>query len=180
VTPRKGVLVDMSSRHIAHRVEWLGHPDVARGLLIDSGITIASTDAWLNRVGSDPSRRDYVFETSDGTPKAMLGLTGIEWPSRRGEAYIFVTPHQAGSGWGSAAMTAMLLRAFQGLDLNRVWLMTLGTNVRAQSFYERFGFRREGVMRQHLMWKGELEDRHIYGLLRHEWDAGDFLKASHK
>ena len=45
-------------------------------------------------------------------------------------------------------------------------------NERAIALYEKLGFQREGVHREHLQRDGRRYDMYLYGLLRSEWEKG--------
>ena len=62
--------------------------------------------------------------------------------------------------------------AFDELNLHRVQLTVFSYNERAIALYEKLGFQREGVYREHLQRDGRRYDMYLYGLLRHEWEKG--------
>jgi RimJ/RimL family protein N-acetyltransferase len=75
-----------------------------------------------------------------------------------------------GKGFGWDAMTLLLKFAFHELNLYRVQLTVFSYNERARSLYERLGFTREGVFREHLARDGSRHDMILYGMLRSEWE----------
>ena len=65
---------------------------------------------------------------------------------------------QWGKGYGYEVMQLVLRFAFDELNLHRVQL----------ALYEKLGFQREGVHREHLQRNGKRYDMYLYGLLRSE------------
>lgn len=63
----------------------------------------------------------------------------------------------------------MLAYAFETLNLNRVELGVHDFNTRAIRAYERAGFVREGVRRQHAFIDGRYIDSLVYGILASEY-----------
>lgn len=62
--------------------------------------------------------------------------------------------------------------AFETFAANKLWLDAASFNERAQKVYDRAGFSREGILRQH--WRnpvGEFVDLVLFGMLRPEWRA---------
>jgi RimJ/RimL family protein N-acetyltransferase len=62
--------------------------------------------------------------------------------------------------------------AFEQLGAHKLWLDAASFNKRAQKVYDRAGFTREGLLRQH--WrnpKGDYVDLVMFGMLRDEWQA---------
>ena len=103
----------------------------------------------------------------------LIALDDILWPSRA--AWLAIGIGEAayrGQGYGSEALGLMLRFAFHELNLHRIQLTVFSYNERAIRLYERFGFVREGVMREFLHRDGQRFDMVFYGLLAREWEAG--------
>ncbi len=66
-------------------------------------------------------------------------------------------------------MELALRFAFNELNLYRVQLTVFSYNERAINLYEKLGFQREGVFREHIQRDGRRHDMILYGLLRQEW-----------
>src|SRR5262249_36492363 len=77
-------------------------------------------------------------------------------------------PGEWGKGYGGEATRLLLRHAFATLNLHRVWLHVSAENTRAQRLYERLGFVREGVLRQHRFTEGRWRDTIVMGLLEGE------------
>jgi RimJ/RimL family protein N-acetyltransferase len=67
--------------------------------------------------------------------------------------------------------------AFETLNLNKVWLHVLTSNERGIRAYERVGFRREGVLRQHLYREGRYQDLLSMAILREDWKTRRAFRA---
>ncbi|MGD8325720.1 MAG: GNAT family protein [Sphingomonadales bacterium] len=74
-----------------------------------------------------------------------------------------------GSGTGQAALREILDYCFKKLNAHKVSLDTFSYNHRAQHIYEKFGFKKEGILRDELFFNGEFHDLFLYGLLAKEW-----------
>ena len=66
---------------------------------------------------------------------------------------------------------AVLGYAFGDLKLNRVELTTAEENVRAIRSYEKCGFVREGVLREHRLIDGRPVDSVAMAVIRSDWEA---------
>lgn len=75
--------------------------------------------------------------------------------------------------WGTRAATEAVVLflsfVFEVRYLRKVWGGAYDTNVASIFNFHRFGFTREGVLRNHYMDGDEAVDGLIYGLLRDEW-----------
>lgn len=74
-----------------------------------------------------------------------------------------------GQGYATEAAGALLLWAFDTLDLNRVQAETDTRNVASARVLEKLGFVREGTLREDCVVNGDVSDSWVYGLLRREW-----------
>lgn len=107
---------------------------------------------------------------ADDTFIGLIELDGIDWSNRTTFVSIGIgeATHR-GRGYGRDAMKLALNFAFNELNLHRVCLTVFSYNAAAIALYDRLGFTREGVYREHLERDGRRHDMLLYGLLRHEW-----------
>ena len=77
-----------------------------------------------------------------------------------------------GKGHGSEAAALGLRFAFDELNLHRVTATVFSYNERSIALVESLGFQREGTFREFIHRDGQRHDMLLYGLLRHEWEAG--------
>jgi RimJ/RimL family protein N-acetyltransferase len=108
--------------------------------------------------------------------EGIIGLVefdGVDWSNRTTFVSIGIgEPGQRGQGYGRDAMAVGLRFAFNELNLHRVCLTVFSYNAAAIALYERLGFTREGVYREHIERDGRRYDMVLYGLLRREWAEG--------
>ncbi len=75
--------------------------------------------------------------------------------------------------WGKGLMTeaahAVINWAFQTYSFNRMFATCDPRNSRSIRVMEKLGMSREGILRNHLKWNGELRDVMYSSILRHEW-----------
>ncbi len=79
----------------------------------------------------------------------------------------------SGSAWGQGyapeAARALLVWAFDTLDLNRVQAETDTRNVASARVLVKLGFVHEGTLREDCVVDGEVSDSWVFGLIRREW-----------
>ncbi|WP_374689719.1 GNAT family N-acetyltransferase [Promineifilum sp.] len=101
----------------------------------------------------------------------LLEFDGVDWSNRTTFVSIGIgEARHRGQGYGRDAMAVGLRFAFHELNLHRVCLTVFGYNAAAIALYERLGFTREGVYREHIERDGRRYDMLLYGLLRREWE----------
>ena len=72
-------------------------------------------------------------------------------------------------GYGTEALNLMLRYGFDQLNLHRIYLTVLSFNARAIHTYEKVGFIKEGVFREHMYRNGKYHDVYYMGILEDEW-----------
>jgi RimJ/RimL family protein N-acetyltransferase len=169
----QGLLVDLvpyDARFTARDLEWINGP-MREWWGQDGLITAAEQERRREQRQLQPNRAAFGIQTKDGRPIGMEVLRDINWTNRHAEVGAGIgDPAYWGGGYGSDAMLLITEYAFNWLDLRRLWLNTMGHNVRAQRQVEKCGFVREGVHRLAVQnGMGGYRDRLIYGLMRDEW-----------
>ncbi|MFC1715762.1 GNAT family N-acetyltransferase [Candidatus Poribacteria bacterium] len=102
-----------------------------------------------------------------------IGLYYISMPHRHAELGILIGDRNCWSkGYGTEAMNLILEYGFNQLNLHRIYLFVLDFNPRAIRAYEKVGFKREAVFRDHGYRNGEYCDDHAMSILEDEWRTG--------
>lgn len=101
------------------------------------------------------------------------GLVHLDWPSRRGEVSILLDPARARDipvyqSDLAAYLPLIAGAAFNLLGLERLTSEAYDVRPHHVAVIEAFGFRREGVLRQHVVKDGRRVDALLHGMLRGE------------
>jgi len=91
--------------------------------------------------------------------------------NERAELAYSLSRRHWGKGLISEAARAVINWAFQTYSFNRMFATCDPRNIRSCRVLEKLGMKREGQLRSHLKWNGELRDQLYYGILRDEWKA---------
>jgi len=130
----------------------------------------------LNKHDKDRHHRDNSFEfmlrTLAEGKLIGFGALWINWNHRTAGLGIGIgEPEFRGKGYGTDAMRLLIGYGFRELDLHRIQLSVLASNLRAIRCYEKVGFIREIVKRAEIYRDGQWIDVIYMGLLRSEWEA---------
>ncbi|MEQ8674041.1 MAG: GNAT family protein [Aggregatilineales bacterium] len=134
-------------------------------------------DKYIARqvANDDDSRAPFIIALPDDS-KALDEVIINEIDSDNNSASIRIgmfTDEGVGKGYGTEAMRLMVNYGFNQLGLHRIELSVYAFNPRAIRAYEKVGFKREGVMRDALLWDGEYVDSISMSILDHEWTGLD-------
>ncbi|GAP15097.1 acetyltransferase [Longilinea arvoryzae] len=154
-------------------VRWNNDPEV-RGLTGEVfPSSLDNTQAWYDRIKDDPSRVWFIIEEREtGTPIGEAGLLRI-FPAWRTTDLTIIIGNKTcqGKGYGTEAITLLMDYAFGALALHRISIGVVGFNERALAFYEKVGFRREGIQRDGYFYNHQFSDFIMLSILEDEFRA---------
>ena len=102
---------------------------------------------WLDRQGTLPGSRRYVFEADAGIVAFSL-LVREQETEPSAEFYVAVRGDQVGGGIGQAVTRETVRRGFLDSDLQRIWLKVRTNHAIGRHIYEKVGFRVTGEKRE--------------------------------
>ena len=115
-------------------------------------------------------RRSMGFGIFDGDEFiGSIGFVNFDWAAKTTEMGYWISKTHEGKGIVSAACRRLIRFAIDELEMNRIEIRCSTENQRSAGIPERFGFTREGVLRQAFLRDGKLHDFAVYGLLAAEW-----------
>jgi len=133
----------------------------------------ADTLAWIRRILSGYPERDNLFwaMTLVGSDVAIgcCTLWNFDFPSRCAELGYELDRAYWQQGLMAEALSAVLVCAFDDLELNRVEACPLAVNEPSSSLLRKLGFSYDGNLRQRHFLRGQYFDQLYFGLLRDEW-----------
>jgi RimJ/RimL family protein N-acetyltransferase len=107
-----------------------------------------------------------------GRAIGLLQYEGSARRDRRAELGVLIGEKDAwNQGYGTEAVVVLLNWLFNHQGWHRVWLTVQANNPRAIHVYEKIGFTREGILRQHNFYDGQWQDEPIYGMLAGEFNG---------
>ena len=83
---------------------------------------------------------------------------------------IIPNPKDQGKGYGTEAGKLILSRAFYHYNMNRVSIGVVGLNEQALKYWEKIGFKKEGIQEQGYYYNGEYSDFIMMRILKSEYD----------
>ncbi|MCB9855775.1 MAG: GNAT family N-acetyltransferase [Phycisphaerales bacterium] len=112
-----------------------------------------------------------IVRTDDGDVIGTCTLAQIDVANRRAEIGFMLRPNCWGKGFMTEAVAALLEFSFKILKLHRIEADVDPRNAASIRLLERFGFKREGYLRERWFVGEEVNDGVFYGLLHHEYSS---------
>lgn len=158
----KILLRAMEKTDLQNAMSWVNDPAITQFLPhLQLPTSHQGETDFLTHVvsGQHPRDRYYTVETLQGEYLGAAGLHHIDWINRRAELGIIIgRADLLGQGYGSDTVRTLLGVAFLGLNLEKVYLRTTGSNFRAMAAYRKCGFQEVGRLLRHLFLQGEWQD----------------------
>lgn len=85
------------------------------------------------------------------------------------EIGIWIHPEHQGKGYGAEASRLLVEYAFNELNYHKLYARVSGDNQASQKVWEKLGFNKEGVLRDHTFMQGEYKNVVYYGVVEGEW-----------
>jgi RimJ/RimL family protein N-acetyltransferase len=162
----------VEERDLPFFVEWLADKDVTRWLAaVDEPPTLEDEHDWYESARADENGVLWSIETLDGD---LVGSTDLRLAphAERAELGIAIQDKTRWSeGLGTDAIRLVVEYAFDELGLHRVELQTDEANARAIRCYEKVGFVREGLLRDHRKIEGHFSNTIQMSVLAGEWQT---------
>lgn len=133
--------------------------------------------AWFGSLKKDRSQKLFAIFEKANSKKMLIGycgLTHIDHPNRRAEiSFLVDSNRREGSPVYAIDMLSALSfladYAFFKLKMGKIFTETYEFRKRHIGILERFGFRKEGVLRSHLFLKGAAYNSLLHSILKREY-----------
>ena len=150
---------------------WANDPEV-RGLTGEvSPTNAAQAEDYFERVKNDENRVWFMVVVKEtGQVIGETGLLRMFHPWRTTDLSIIIAEKDCrGKGYGQEAIHLMLDYAFGSLAFHRVSIGVVGFNESALRFYEKVGFKREGIQRDGYFYHHHFYDFVMMSILEDEF-----------
>lgn len=151
----QAVLKPFGKQHLEATCEWLNRPDLARLTGTVYPVQYAGQIKWREAIMRDPLRKFFAIETPDGVHIGNTGIKKLDPENRGAELFAYIgDPDRRGRGAGTEATKTLCRLCFGKLNLHRLFVTVFAYNAPALASYERAGFKKEAVLREHLYRSG--------------------------
>lgn len=130
--------------------------------------TVNDYKDFFNSIGKNNIVFAIMFR---GKHVGNVSLQSIDYVNRSAELAIVIGESNVHcKGIGYKACKAILIHAFEKLNMNRVWTGTSELNLAMQKIAKKIGMTQEGAFRKAKYSKGNYVDIYEYAILRGEYD----------
>lgn len=168
------ILRDMRMNDNQDYFEYLTHPMVSQ-YLSDEDIPVTLQEALecVKIWGSLFYNKQGIFWTiADSSTDKLIGSIGLSsWNfyNTRAEISYDIAHDRWGQGIATKALSNVLKLAFNEMMLYRIEARTMASNAASQHLLNKFGFKKEGVLRGYRIIRGKPEDIFMYSLIKPDY-----------
>ena len=151
--------------------KWSNDPEIRKLTGEVASMGQADADKFLERVYNDNTREWFVIIIKEN--ERLIGEAGLlrmfhAW--RTTDISIIIGEKDAwGKGYGTEAILLLLDYAFRRLNFHRVAIGVVGFNEKAIRFWEKIGFKKEGIQRDGYYYKHKYHDFVMMSILEDEF-----------
>jgi UDP-4-amino-4,6-dideoxy-N-acetyl-beta-L-altrosamine N-acetyltransferase len=149
---------------------WRNSPDVSKYMYTNAEITPTQQEIWFNKIASEDNSKYWIIEFAN----KKIGLVYIvDIDNKNSKCYwgfYLGDSSVRGRGIGGKIEYNLLKYVFEELKLNKLCGEVFAFNKNVIKMHEKFGFKQEGYLKQHINKNGEFLDVVVIGLLKSEWD----------
>ncbi len=168
----------LGPRHAQAMAGWMQDADLRDNLGLRSIPTLASTKQWLEQNLAGEEKLAFAILWGD---EHVGNLIFDKFDSHLGTARLHVYLGEVsvrGQGVGTQAIRLGLEKVFRERGCHKVWLTVHEKNTAAIKTYESVGFRKEGLLREEFIYRGQRLNSHYMGILASEWSRASNRSGS--
>lgn len=151
-------------------LEWMGDPDITR--IFSNNFSEYTLEMVQNFIKSsfDTENQNFAVVDENDEYQGTISLKNISSKDKNAEYAVVFRKKAHGTGTSKQATYEILRYAFEVLNLEKVYLNVLEDNLRARKFYEKIGFKQEGIFIKHKFIEDRFQNLYWYRMLKEEWN----------
>ncbi|SCG81935.1 diamine N-acetyltransferase [Proteiniborus sp. DW1] len=144
---------------LEYMYEIINEPEVASNFLFTRyPFSKESLEAFIKNSWRNTKDVHYAIVNGNDEYIGTVSLKNINYIDKNAEYAIVVRKKYWGQKYAYEATKAIINYGFDKLNLNKIYLNVLSSNTRANLFYEKFGFIKEAIFKEHVYINGKYED----------------------
>lgn len=159
-------LRELQIKDVDRMYEWMCDPEVTSSLVIGrfpnskEKMQDFIKNSWIDR-----NNIHFAVVTDEDDYVGTVSLKNINYIDRNAEYAIAIRKDYWGKEFAKYATDEIITYGFKKLNLYKIYLNVISSNTRANKFYEKYGFLKDGVFKEHMYLNGELVDLNWYCIL---------------
>lgn len=127
---------------------------------------------WFEHITKSPDNLMFtIVRLKDNKPIGACGLVYINWIVRSADISFYIGEKKYyidSKGYADDAVKIIIKYAFGELNLNKLWTEVYEFDRKKISFFEKYKFKKDAILRDNCFKDGKYWNSYIYSLLRRE------------
>jgi UDP-4-amino-4,6-dideoxy-N-acetyl-beta-L-altrosamine N-acetyltransferase len=162
-----GVLRDIRWNELEMMLSWRNAPSVRQNMYTQHEISLSEHLAWWKQVQNRSDQLYFMYEANQ-IPCGIVAFNEINRFNKNSSWAFYAAPN-APKGTGSKMEYLVLEKAFNQIQVRKLNCEVLAFNRSVIKLHEKFGFKIEGIMREHHKVRDVFVDVYRLGIFDHEW-----------
>lgn len=152
---------------------WLHQHDIYSKIGVHVPFSHSDQDRWFETLEKSNDKMVFAVCLLEGDQHiGNVSLDNVDLRHRNARVSIFIgNKEKRGGHLGSRALEILGSYAFEFLNLNKIWCKTTNGDDVVLAFYEKLGWKQEGVLREHEYHDGQYLDKAIFGLTKAHYEG---------
>ena len=148
---------------------WRNSKNVSKYMYTNHYITKEEHQQWMGKLKTESMAKAWIIKYNKKSV-GLVSLLDIDYQNKTADWGFYIAEEAArGKGIGSATLYKLMKYVFDEMNFNRMHTKVLENNHVAIELYEKFGFKKEGTLKQQLMRDGKYIDVILMGMLQEKW-----------
>lgn len=158
------------SRDIVEVVRnWRNSKTVSQYMYTNHYITKEEHLKWIGELKNKDIAKAWIIKYN-GKPVGLVSLSNINYINKTTEWGLYIADGSArGKGIGSVVLYKLMEYVFEEMKFNKMSTMVLENNIIAIGLYKKFGFKKEGEIKEKLVRNGKYIEVILMGILQEKW-----------
>ena len=159
--------------------QWRNLPEVSKYMYTDAQITVEEQKNWYERIKNDTSQKYWLIEY-DNIKLGLVSIYNIKQNFKHCSwAFYLGNTEVRGAGIGSKVEYTILNYVFETMQFNKLMCEVFSFNEKVIQMHKKFGFKEEGLYKEHILKGEKYFDVVALAILKSEWNkVKDQLKES--
>ncbi|CAK7044765.1 MAG: Spermidine N(1)-acetyltransferase [Eubacterium sp.] len=160
----------LETKDAPYMLEWMHDPEINKNFRFNANAqTIETVQKFTESAQSDNNNKHFAIVNDGDEYQGTVSLKNIDLDNLKAEYAICLRKCAQGNGTSKFATEAILNYGFYEINLNRIYLNVLSENIRANRFYQKFGFVFEGETMEDIIIGEKKKNLKWYRILKNEY-----------
>lgn len=169
MTKQQIELIDVNLSHLDLLYNWRNQHHIREVMYDSQEIAYSNHQKWFSGILENEDVY-YKVLIVNHVPYGVANFHYTNKKDRVGEWGFYIGELQAPKGMGTVLCTKMLDFLFFELNVRKICAEVLGFNDKSLKFHEKMGFKKEGILKEHIYKDDMYIDIHLYGLFQKQWN----------